>query len=549
MANDVVITNLTSINGQVSSAVTSINNNFANVKEALLNTLALDGTSPNQMEANLDMNSFRILNLPQPLNNTDPIRLIDVTLQSDMMLNVGISSVLNNTSLNNLSTLTDTYLIRLGFNAPGDSPPVLYKAVASVPTNLDGCTQVQSLDGKTWQAQFINYVTPEMWGAKGDGVTDDTVPLTHAMTNGLPCILTKKYVVTGTINIALASSSSSLFIQGKGSGSSQILLTTATAGFNITIGQTDTPWGAHGPMVTMRDFCIVPMFIPSGPTPNLVSYVKIIGSPASIGSSMPTFLIDNVNIIPGTLSAYQFSNSLCGFEFFDCRNCIIQNSNILGGNFSGSGIKYWGSTASAPTTFSILNCQIVGWNKGVELAGNSSGTTSGNNDWEGVVIKNCVMTICNYCVWANSVDHSSDALYVTDCNFSFVNAAVYTNQVLYVFIRDNFMLDCAFAGSGITVPAQHWGISVNQSSGGFGIFGTITGNQYLSSSTCASKWIIQILDPSGGGNTNAICYANYGLQQNGTYAASPAVGGYQFSANNWSTTTTANNTTPNNFYS
>lgn len=61
-----------------SSAVSTINSNFAAVETALENTLSRDGTSPNTMSANLDMNSNRILNLPAAVDDTEPVRLGDV---------------------------------------------------------------------------------------------------------------------------------------------------------------------------------------------------------------------------------------------------------------------------------------------------------------------------------------------------------------------------------------------------------------------------------------------------------------------------------------
>lgn len=53
------------------SSVASINANNALTETALENTLSRDGTSPNTMGANLDMNSNKIVNLTTPTANTD----------------------------------------------------------------------------------------------------------------------------------------------------------------------------------------------------------------------------------------------------------------------------------------------------------------------------------------------------------------------------------------------------------------------------------------------------------------------------------------------
>lgn len=55
-----------------------LNANNTLIQNAFENTLSRDGTSPNQMEANFDMNSHRILNLPAPTYGTDPMRLTDL---------------------------------------------------------------------------------------------------------------------------------------------------------------------------------------------------------------------------------------------------------------------------------------------------------------------------------------------------------------------------------------------------------------------------------------------------------------------------------------
>lgn len=61
------------------TAVSQINSNSHIVENAFENTLSRDGTQPNSMNSNLDMNSFRILNLPNPSSGTEPLRLQDLS--------------------------------------------------------------------------------------------------------------------------------------------------------------------------------------------------------------------------------------------------------------------------------------------------------------------------------------------------------------------------------------------------------------------------------------------------------------------------------------
>jgi hypothetical protein len=64
------LTNLTN----VTTAVNTINNNSEALEEAFDNTLSRDGSTPNHMLNELDMNSYPIINLPAPSQYHEPIR-------------------------------------------------------------------------------------------------------------------------------------------------------------------------------------------------------------------------------------------------------------------------------------------------------------------------------------------------------------------------------------------------------------------------------------------------------------------------------------------
>lgn len=64
-------------NGYSGPARINANNDL--IEAALENTLSRDGTSPNQMEADLDLNGNQIINLGSPTSPTDAARLVDIT--------------------------------------------------------------------------------------------------------------------------------------------------------------------------------------------------------------------------------------------------------------------------------------------------------------------------------------------------------------------------------------------------------------------------------------------------------------------------------------
>lgn len=61
------------------TAATTVNNNSDTIEAAFEITLSRDGTSPNQMLSDFDMNSYRVLNLPAPVNADEPLRYQDLS--------------------------------------------------------------------------------------------------------------------------------------------------------------------------------------------------------------------------------------------------------------------------------------------------------------------------------------------------------------------------------------------------------------------------------------------------------------------------------------
>lgn len=120
--------------------LTPINLNNAAIETAVENTLSRDGTSPNTMEANLDMNSNRILNLPLPVADQEPVRLQDLISFEDF---------------------TALLASQIGYTAPFDD--------------------AVELDLEEHNSAWISV---RNFGAVGDGVTNDTNAFLFALATG-----------------------------------------------------------------------------------------------------------------------------------------------------------------------------------------------------------------------------------------------------------------------------------------------------------------------------------------------------------------------------
>jgi hypothetical protein len=88
-----VLNNVVPSDGEVNKAAT-INNNSDAIEAALEKTLSRDGTVPNEMESELDMNSNRIINLPEAISDTEPVRNVEFQTFVDSIDTIvdGISS-------------------------------------------------------------------------------------------------------------------------------------------------------------------------------------------------------------------------------------------------------------------------------------------------------------------------------------------------------------------------------------------------------------------------------------------------------------------------
>jgi len=108
------------------TAANTINGNFTAVQTAIENTVSRDGTTPNTMSAELDMNSKQILNLPAPVSPNSPLRLQDLSdfVDGGTVTNIPgggtTEQVLSKASNTNYDTHWHTPLSSVGLALPND---------------------------------------------------------------------------------------------------------------------------------------------------------------------------------------------------------------------------------------------------------------------------------------------------------------------------------------------------------------------------------------------------------------------------------------------
>jgi hypothetical protein len=144
------------------TAANIVNTNSATIETAFDNTLSRDGTSPNQMGANLDMNSNRILNLPAPASSSEPLRFGDVNptgLVYSAGTNIGIAgTVISTTNNPTFSTSVTTPQIK---NSAGivNIPASGTITIPATTDTLVGRATTDTLTNKTLTSPTIATIT------------------------------------------------------------------------------------------------------------------------------------------------------------------------------------------------------------------------------------------------------------------------------------------------------------------------------------------------------------------------------------------------------
>lgn len=172
---------LSSITSEYGSTVVH-NENYTAIEEAFENTVSLDGSSPNALQADLDLNSNKVINVAAGTAATDAVNVAQATALINSVgefTTVGSYIALRNLTptVGDVVQLTDSRGGLFQFTAgpltsevsadevtSGQGDGGVYVAPASDPTGASGA----------WVRMYNGNVNAKWYGVVGDGTTDDT---------------------------------------------------------------------------------------------------------------------------------------------------------------------------------------------------------------------------------------------------------------------------------------------------------------------------------------------------------------------------------------
>lgn len=354
----ITLASLTSLQND-NTATALINSNSNIVTSAVDNTLSRDGTLPNQMEAYLDMNSHRIINIPAPVLGGEVVTLnyLDSllagplpTFSPGVPTNVLLYETFAAAQSATIPALT-TYIVLEGFYSRGDGGGAKYQKVTVAPY------QLTSADGTHWRIDEAQ-LNVKMFGAKGNGSWDDSsyIMLADSVADTLNNSL---YFPGGSykVNSVLTPASNSHWI---GQGPQATVIVTGSAGATVID-------------ISNNSVIIEGFFISSSVVRNASSIgINISGLsaivrdvdilfqgigiktvPGVFGGVSPTFLLERMNVR---------SNNAFDADFAGCFIGSVISCNFTGGTSPAPGANL---RISQCDQLQVLNCNFLGGDNGI----------------------------------------------------------------------------------------------------------------------------------------------------------------------------------------
>lgn len=179
-------------------SIDALNDNFAAIEEAFENTVSRDGTGPNYLEADIDANSHRIINLPTPIYASEAANKGYVD---------GITSILQQ-YLDEVQIVSDNIS---SVNAVAGVATTISEnetAIVNVGDNIDDVTTVANNIGS------VNLVGLDLNGAFEEGVIYDFGSITDAPVGPAPTTDSNIVIVAQNIADVNTVADNILIIQG-----------------------------------------------------------------------------------------------------------------------------------------------------------------------------------------------------------------------------------------------------------------------------------------------------------------------------------------------
>ncbi len=286
-------------------------------------------------------------------------------------------SVANNTVLQTISTATVSAVVRNGYAAAGDAPPLLYKASGSACSlnagNGDGGSQVKSADGKCWLAVFNGMADVREFGAVGDGSTNNTAAMNNAHATGLVI-----FYPQGTWNFTTLNPITTGGIVGLGRSATTLNSTDTGSGDLITFTGTASP-------PIFQNFSL---FAPqTSGSPTKTGGAGIAFKPSSGEIDYSNFFNVTIAYVPTGINfqaaAYwQITN--CEFIAYNTAGVIVNNTNnpdsgdsvIMGSYFNGVSGSGSGVLQNASGGLKIIGNKFLQGASAYTMQFNGSNNTS-----------------------------------------------------------------------------------------------------------------------------------------------------------------------------
>lgn len=326
------------------TAVGTINNNSASTETALENTLSRDGTTPNQMEAVLDMNSNRIINLPEASSDTEPVRKSE------------FEETISNIQLGELALPLHVFEGGTERTSLGTNAVLIGRE--TLPVEMVTGTQGMVLTAKTGQlpAFVLGEVNVKTYGVLGDGVTNDTANVQNAITNTPSRTL---YFPAGTYMLDHIDLVSNIKLKGDGIGKTIFKCRSEpAAGTDWFYGNTLTNVEIEGITFDGNNFLFN---LDSSHYPNAVPCIYFVGGNRIYIHSCEFIKWDTCGILTNT--AYEVT----------IRNCRVARETSHSGYIDNATTASDGAISASSTSFTSAsaNFQVgdVGKNIYIEGAG------------------------------------------------------------------------------------------------------------------------------------------------------------------------------------